>query len=245
MSFLFELQPLVIEVNERVILQTEQLSIPKGKHTAIIGPNGAGKSTLLKALLGYFNAQVTMDGKPVIEQIRAGKMALVVQNGRYGIPLTVDEYVKLGQTNLTFFSHQKVNETKLTFLLEQFELKALRYKRVNMLSGGEQQRVNIVRALMQNAPVILLDEPCNHLDIHHQQSLMHFLKQHKSEFNVVMVLHDLDLAASYADHVILMQQGKIIAQGAVEDVMQSSRLSAVYRWRILQKRDECGMFFRV
>ncbi|EJS89076.1 hypothetical protein AAUPMC_11541, partial [Pasteurella multocida subsp. multocida str. Anand1_cattle] len=84
----------------------------------------------------------------------------------------------------------------------QFELSHLRHKRINQLSGGEQQRANIVRALMQNAPVILLDEPCNHLDIRHQQSLMQFLKQHKTQFNAVMVLHDLDLAASYADHII-------------------------------------------
>ncbi|WP_424405611.1 ABC transporter ATP-binding protein [Pasteurella sp. PK-2025] len=245
MQALFELQPLTIKVNERVILQTDHLSIPQGKHTAIIGPNGAGKSTLLKALLGYFNAQVTLNGEPVLEQIRAGKLALVAQNGRYGMPLSVEEYVKLGQFNPTLFSAKKVNQAYLSLLLDQFELTHLRHKRVNHLSGGEQQRANIVRALMQHAPVILLDEPCNHLDIRHQQSLMHFLKQHKSTFNVVMVLHDLDLAAGYADHVILMQQGQIVAQGAVEDVMQSERLSAVYRWQILQKKDESGIFFRV
>ncbi|AFI45302.1 ABC transporter ATP-binding protein [Pasteurella multocida subsp. multocida] len=245
MQALFELQPLSLKANERVILQTDQLTIPQGKHTAIIGPNGAGKSTLLRALLGYFNAQVTLNGHPVQEQIRAGKLAFVAQNGRYGMPLSVAEYVKLGQFNPTLFSARKVNQQHLSLLLDQFELSHLRHKRINQLSGGEQQRANIVRALMQNAPVILLDEPCNHLDIRHQQSLMQFLKQHKTQFNAVMVLHDLDLAASYADHIILMQQGQIIAQGKVEDVMQSERLSAVYRWQILQKKDESGIFFRV
>ncbi|SUB34898.1 hemin import ATP-binding protein HmuV [Pasteurella multocida] len=170
------------------------------------------------------------------------KLAFVAQNGRYGMPLSVAEYVKLGQFNPTLFSARKVNQQHLSLLLDQFELSHLRHKRINQLSGGEQQRANIVRALMQNAPVILLDEPCNHLDIRHQQSLMQFLKQHKTQFNAVMVLHDLDLAASYADHIILMQQGQIIAQGKVEDVMQSERLSAVYRWQILQKKDESGIF---
>ncbi|AKD37693.1 hypothetical protein I926_01815 [Pasteurella multocida subsp. multocida OH4807] len=245
MTSLFELQPLTIETHGRVILQTERLCIPKGKHTAIIGPNGAGKSTLLKALLGYFNAQVKLNDQPVIEQIRAGKLALVAQNSRYGMPLTVEEYVKLGQRNSRYFSSQHLSQNWLTWLLDQFELTPLRHKRVNLLSGGEQQRANIVRAFMQQAPVILLDEPCNHLDIRHQQGLMHFLKQQKTVCSVVMVLHDLDLAARYADHIILMQHGKIIAQGEVEEVMQSARLSAVYRWQILQKRDECGMFFRV
>ncbi|EEX50331.1 hemin import ATP-binding protein HmuV [Pasteurella multocida] len=245
MSSLFELEPLTIQANERIILQTEHLHIPKGKHTAIIGPNGAGKSTLLKAFLGYFNAQVKMNGEPVQEQIRTGKLALVAQNGRYGMPLSVEEYVKLGQFNPALFSTKKVDHENLDLLLEYFELIHLRHKRVNMLSGGEQQRANIVRALMQNSPVILLDEPCNHLDIRHQQSLMHFLKQNKSKFNAVMVLHDLDLAAGYADHIVLMDKGKIIAQGDVEDVMQSERLSAVYRWQILQKKDESGIFFRV
>ncbi|EJS88065.1 hypothetical protein AAUPMB_11405 [Pasteurella multocida subsp. multocida str. Anand1_buffalo] len=73
--------------------------------------------------------------------------------------------------------------------------------------------------------------------------LCNFLKQHKTQFNAVMVLHDLDLAASYADHIILMQQGQIIAQGKVEDVMQSERLSAVYRWQILQKKMKVGFSF--
>ncbi len=158
----------------------------------------------MRALLGYFNAQVTLNGHPVQEQIRAGKLAFVAQNGRYGMPLSVEEYVKLGQFNPTLFSARKVNQQHLSLLLDQFELSHLRHKRINQLSGGEQQRANIVRALMQNAPVILLDEPCNHLDIRHQQSLMQFLKQHKTQFNAVMVLHDLDLAASYADHIILI-----------------------------------------
>lgn len=245
MSTLFELSPLKVQANERTILQVDHLCIPAQQHTAIIGPNGAGKSTLLKALLGYFNAKVRLNHQPVAQQIRTGQLALVSQNGRYGMPLSVEEYVKLGQFNPNPFSRKPINTEKLSTLLHQFELAHLRHKRINKLSGGEQQRANIVRALMQQAPVLLLDEPCNHLDIRHQHSLMQYLKQNKTEFNVVMVLHDLDLAARYADNIILMQQGKIIAQGSVEDVMQSDRLSAVYRWQICQKRDECGIFFRI
>lgn len=245
MSTLFELLPLKVQANERTILQVDKLHIPAHQHTAIIGPNGAGKSTLLKALLGYFNAQVRLNNQPILEQIRTGQVALVSQNSRYGMPLTVEEYVKLGQFNPHLFSRKAINQEKLSHLLAYFELSHLRHKRINQLSGGEQQRANIVRALMQQAPVLLLDEPCNHLDIRHQHSLMQYLKQHKNEFNVVMVLHDLDLAANYAEHIILMQQGRILAQGKVEEVMQSERLSAVYRWQICQKRDECGIFFRI
>ncbi|EJS88064.1 hypothetical protein AAUPMB_11400 [Pasteurella multocida subsp. multocida str. Anand1_buffalo] len=156
MQALFELQPLSLKANERVILQTDQLTIPQGKHTAIIGPNGAGKSTLLRALLGYFNAQVTLNGHPVQEQIRAGKLAFVAQNGRYGMPLSVEEYVKLGQFNPTLFSTRKVNQQHLSLLLDQFELSHLRHKRINQLSGGEQQRANIVRALMTKCAVYFI-----------------------------------------------------------------------------------------
>ena len=112
------------------------------------------------------------------------------------------------------------------------------------LSGGEQQRANIIRALLQNAPVLLLDEPCNHLDIRHQHRLMQYLVGHSNRASSMMVLHDLNLAARYAEHIILMNKGKVVASGKVGEVMRPDLLESVYGWQIRRCEDETGFYFR-
>lgn len=243
-STLFEWQKLVVRVRDRLILQTEHMVIPQ-QHTAIIGPNGAGKSTLLRTLLGRYGGGVRLFGQPILSQIKQGKVSWVPQNGRYGLPLTVREYVCLSVQRQSLFSKQPENSARLSSLLEQFDLTHLVDKRIDSLSGGEQQRANIVRALMQESPVLLLDEPCNHLDIRHQHQLMQFLQREKSQLTVIMVLHDLNLAAQYADYVILMNQGQIIATGEIDEVMHSEQLSRVYQWSITKVHDEHGIYFRI
>lgn len=242
---LFRLEPLTVAPNKRVILQTGRLDIPQGRHTAIIGPNGAGKSTLLKALLGRFSARAELLGRPAGQEIKNGKVAWVAQNGRYAIPITVREYAALGRIRTDLFRSPPPDEERLAELLEQFDLAHLADKRIETLSGGEQQRANIVRALMQQAPAILLDEPCNHLDIRHQHRLMHYLHGQRHRFSAVMVLHDLNLAAAYAEHIILMNKGRIVANGTVDEVMQPELLSETYQWPVSRKEDEDGVYFKM
>lgn len=239
---LFELQPFSFRPQGRTVLDIRhKLTVPAGCCTAIIGPNGAGKSTLLKALIGHFGTDSRISGRPAATVLSAGKIAWVGQNSRYTLPLNVREYVLLGHKRGSLLRPQAPDTARLHELLDYFELAHLAEKRIDTLSGGEQQRANIVRALMQEAELILLDEPCNHLDLRHQHRLMHFLRENR-RLSPVMVLHDLNLAAAYAAHIILMNQGSVSAQGNVTEVMDETLLSEVYRWPVKRLQTPSGRF---
>ena len=240
MQPVFRIRNLSVRIKDKTLLEIDVLDIPAGS-TAVIGPNGAGKSTLLRALIGQAGqGEITLLGEAAAPQIRAGKAAWVGQHGRYNMPMTVREYIALA----AFVQKGRLNHEWADELLNYFDLAALAEKRIGRLSGGEQQRANIIRALLQNAPVLLLDEPCNHLDIRHQHRLMQYLVRHKSRASSVMVLHDLNLAARYAEHIVLMDKGKIIAAGNAAAVMRPDLLEAVYGWPIRRCQDEEGIYFR-
>lgn len=243
MNVSFEIRSLKVEIRGKTLLEVDALAFPHDKTTAVIGPNGAGKSTLLKALIGRNGSgTINLFGQPAAPQIRQGRAAWVGQHGRYAMPMTVREYVALSAFART--GRLKNNAAQTDELLAYFDLSGLAGKRIGTLSGGEQQRANIIRALLQNAPVLLLDEPCNHLDIRHRHKLMQYLRDRRNTFSSIMVLHDLNLAAHYAQHIILMSEGKIIAAGLPEDVMREDLLQQVYHWRIRRSRDETGWYFR-
>lgn len=243
MNTLFSIGQLVVKPRNRCILSIPALNLPRGQNTAIIGPNGAGKSTLLRALLGLHQGEVLLNGKPVIHTLQKGQVAWVGQHGRYNMPLTVREYVLLGcYPHGTWLSRPRATHPNLCTLLDLFDLTSLVTQRIGSLSGGEQQRANIVRALLQDAPVLLLDEPCNHLDIRHQHILLQYLSQHRKDFTVIMVLHDLNMAANYAQYVVLLNHGSIVADGMPEQVMTDERLSSVYQWPI-QRRNHAGKLY--
>lgn len=240
MQPVFRIRNLSVRIKGKTLLEIDALDIPAGS-TAVIGPNGAGKSTLLRALIGQAGqGEITLLGEAAAPQIRAGKAAWVGQHGRYNMPMTVREYIALA----AFVQKGRLNHEWADELLNYFDLAALVEKRIGRLSGGEQQRANIIRALLQNAPVLLLDEPCNHLDIRHQHRLMQYLVRHKSRASSVMVLHDLNLAARYAEHIVLMDKGKIIAAGDAAAVMRPNLLEAVYGWPIRCCQDKEGIYFR-
>lgn len=247
-NYSFTIKQLKVTAKTKVLLEIEELNLPHGCHTAIIGPNGAGKSTLLKSLIRQTGqGTVNLFGKAVAPQLKQGSVAWVAQHGQYQMPLTVREYIELGRNNGNAWPSQTASKPseQAETLLAYFDLQELAEKRIQSLSGGEQQRANIIRALLQNAPILLLDEPCNHLDIRHQHSLMNYLGGNRQHFSAVMVLHDLNLAARYAQHVILMNQGKVVAAGAPEQVMQPELLAEVYQWPIERVCDEKGVYFRV
>ncbi|WP_165007470.1 ABC transporter ATP-binding protein [Neisseria yangbaofengii] len=242
MNASFEIQSLKVEMRGKTLLEVDSLLFPHNKNTAIIGPNGAGKSTLLKALIGQTGSgTVNLFGQYAAPQIKQGRVAWVGQHGRYAMPMTVREYIALSGFSQT--GRLKRAATQTDELLAYFDLTDLADKRISRLSGGEQQRANIIRALLQNAPVLLLDEPCNHLDIRHQHKLMQYLRDQQNTSGSIMVLHDLNLAAHYAQHIVLMNQGKIIATGAPQDVMREDLLQQVYHWPIRCIRDETGLYF--
>jgi iron complex transport system ATP-binding protein len=246
MENLFTVRGMQVQPRGRCILSVPQLDLPANQHISIIGPNGAGKSTLLRALLGLHGAGVWLRGKSVDSYLKRGQIAWVGQHGQYNLPLTVTEYVQLGcYSHGGWFKKALVSTTKLQHLLDVFDLRTLAQQRIGSLSGGEQQRANVVRALLQNAPVLLLDEPCNHLDIRHQHRLMYYLCENHDNFSVVMVLHDLTMAANHSDFIVLMNEGQIVASGTPQDVMRSELLSEVYQWPIRRIEEDGKLFFRM
>lgn len=248
MNYSFTINRLKVETKNRVLLEIDELKLPHGCHTAIIGPNGAGKSTLLKALIRRTGqGSVKLFDQAVPPQLKQGKVAWVAQHGQYQMPLTVREYIELGRGSDSAWPFQTASKPseQAEALLAHFDLQELAEKRIQTLSGGEQQRANIIRALLQNAPVLLLDEPCNHLDIRHQHSLMSYINRNRQDFSAIMVLHDLNLAAQYAQHIVLMNHGRIVAAGTPEQVMQPSLLAEVYQWPIERVYDEKGVYFRI
>lgn len=220
---------------KRNIIRDVSLTLNCGEITAIIGPNGAGKSTLLRLLSGYHAAdcgQIAIRNKPLQSwsaDALAHIRAVMTQHTRISVPYPVRDIITLGC--LPQKPHVLQNIINLT------TCEPLLARRWHTLSGGEQQRVHLARALMQlgdtshRACLLFLDEPTAALDLYHQQSLLRMLKQQtaNSPLAVCCILHDLNLASLYADHIILLHNGTIAAQGKPEQVLNTPRLTGVYK----------------
>ena len=238
----------------KVLLRVDQLTLPRQKLVAFIGPNGAGKSTLLHTILNQHtgtglktDGQITAQGQPITEVLRHGRIAWVGQHERFELPLTVLDYALLGVSpNLAWYQRPNTQHvSRAQHLLHDFELSSLLDARVQTLSGGEKQRLAIIRALMQDTDIMIFDEPTNHLDIRHQRFLFQYLSdlvryQHKS---ILVVLHDLTHAHRYTDEVILLHEGVVVAQGTPDEVMTSEQLSEVYHVDIKVHQTEDGLVF--
>lgn len=258
MDKLFTIKDLVVKHRKKTLIHINELSISQGKFTIIIGANGAGKSTLLHSLLGK-SIGLTVTGKilcqnqPISQQVTKGRIAWVGQHERFGLPLTVLDYALLGvQPNLAWY--QTPNPQHIRYakdLLQEFDLSALADKRVDSLSGGEKQRLAIVRALMQQTDILLFDEPTNHLDIRHERALFVYLKSLVANHgkSIVVVLHNLTTAYRHADEVIAMakdeqtQAGKVVAQGTPQSVMTQELLSQMYQAPIVAYETAQGKVF--
>ena len=251
---LLTMENIHISHGAKVLLSVDKLTLPRQKLVAFIGPNGAGKSTLLHTILNQHtgtglktDGQITAQGQPITEVLRHGHIAWVGQHERFELPLTVLDYALLGVSpNLAWYQRPNTQHvSRAQHLLHDFELSLLLDARVQTLSGGEKQRLAIVRALMQDTDIMMFDEPTNHLDIRHQRFLFQYLSdlvryQRKS---ILVVLHDLTHAHRYTDEVILLHKGAVVAQGTPDEVMTSEQLSEVYHVDIKAHRTEDGLVF--
>lgn len=215
------------------------LAVHPGEILAVIGPNGAGKSTLIRAISGVLplrSGSVQVSGKDLAHMAhaeRARYLAVVPQARTLPAAFSVYQTVLLGRTpHLSWMGYAgPLDHARVRLALERTQLTALAERRVGELSGGEQQRVLLARALAQDAPVLLLDEPTTHLDLEHQTHLLNLVRQLASEkkLAVLMVLHDLNLASLYADRLALLVQGRLQAQGKASEVLTEQHLRDVYR----------------
>ncbi|MBK8990079.1 MAG: heme ABC transporter ATP-binding protein [Chloroflexi bacterium] len=236
---MLEIKNLSAAYGSRIILQDISLNIAPGQILAVIGPNGAGKSTLVRAVSGVLPAQkgqVSIGGRPLhslTANQRARCLAVVPQARQLPGAFTVYETILLGRTAYLGWLGKTGSQDheQAQWALQRTRLTDLAARKVGELSGGEQQRVLLARALAQAAPVLLLDEPTTHLDLQHQSGLLNLLRELALEqkLAVLIVLHDLNLASLYADRVALLVDGRIQAIGSPADVLTSSSLTAVFQ----------------
>ncbi|MGG4489959.1 ABC transporter ATP-binding protein [Metabacillus idriensis] len=227
-----------IGYDDRLIVKDLTVSIPDKKITTIIGPNGCGKSTLLKAITRIISLQsgdVVLDGKSISkEQTKklAKKMAILPQTPESAAGLTVGELVSYGR-----FPHQKGfgRLTKKDYEVIQWALEVtgtadFKFRPVDSLSGGQRQRVWIAMALAQETDIIFLDEPTTYLDMAHQLEVLELLQtlNAEQERTIVMVLHDLNQAARFADYIIALKDGEIVKAGSCEEVISRDVLKEVF-----------------
>jgi len=235
---MLKIEGLSVSYGARKVLHAVSLEVQSGQVLALIGPNGAGKSTLLQAVSGVIPVQagkVQADGADLLAlpaMQRARHLAVVPQAVSMPPAFTVWETVLLGRTPyLNFLGQISEKDAQIARLaLQRVDALDLAERRVGELSGGEQQRVLLARALAQSTPILLLDEPTVHLDLQHQVSLMETISSlaHNDHLAVLVALHDLNLAARYAERVALLVAGEVSAAGSPRQVLTPELISAAY-----------------
>ena len=228
------------------VVHDVSLDVARGEWLAVVGPNGAGKSTVLRAIAGLVPAagEIELDGRllgRLDRRARARLVAFVAQAPTIPPGMTVAEYVLLGRTpHLRPLAVEGAEDVAVADeVLRRLELRHFAGRGLDTLSGGEQQRVRIARALVQDAPVLLLDEPTTALDVGHQQEVLELVDELRRDrgLTVVATLHDLTLAAQYADRLVLLDQGRAIAAGRAEDVLTEANLALFSGARVRVVRD--------
>lgn len=236
---MLELRGVDYRAGGRQILEAIDLQVPPGQVTALIGPNGAGKSTAL-ALLAADAAPsagvAALDGKPLgcfSALDLARRRAVMRQGGGIAFAFTVAEVVAMGRSPHAATGNPAADRASVAAALAVADLVHLADRRVTMLSGGELQRVQFARALAQvtgmDQGYLLLDEPTASLDLRHQHDLLTRARRAAAEgLGVLAVLHDLNLAAAYADQVVLLHRGRRMAGGPPAVVLQPLMLSEIF-----------------
>jgi iron complex transport system ATP-binding protein len=235
---MLEIQNISFSYGTSQVLKNISLSVSSGEFIAIIGPNGAGKSTLIKLIDNVLHpdeGQIMLDAKSLSELPRknlARTIAYLPQESNFAFSYTVREVVLMGR-----FPYQKAvraydaeDYKVVKEMINLMEMDAFAWRYYNELSGGEKQRVLIASALAQQPRIILLDEPTSALDLHHQIAIYQILKKLKEQqdLTVIVVTHDINLAAQFCDRVILMGAGKIIRDGKPEEVLQFQLLQDTF-----------------
>jgi len=234
----FELRGVSVNYGGRQkALEQIDLQVRKGEICAVLGPNGAGKSTLVKVVSGALvpdQGSVVVLGEPLAQDRRdiARKIAVVPQSAEPALGFTVRAVVMMGRAPYqgAWMRASVRDEQAVARSLAACELETLADRLVTTLSGGEQQRVTIARALAQEAPILLLDEANAHLDVRHSITVNELVRREVRERKLacVMVLHDLNAAAQYADRIALLKSGRLVAHGTIEEVMTYRRLKEVF-----------------
>jgi iron complex transport system ATP-binding protein len=231
------LERVSVTLGGATILADVSADVGEGEWVALIGPNGAGKSTTLRAAAGLvpYTGRVEVFGDDASSLGRrqvARRIALVPQIPQLPQDATVHEYALLGRTpHLGYLSSEgRADHDAVERALIRLDLLGFARRRLGSLSGGERQRVTLARALVQDASILLLDEPTTALDVGRQQQVMEIVDELRADgsLTVLSAMHDLTLAGQYADRLLLLSGGRIVARGAAEDVLTRALISEHY-----------------
>jgi iron complex transport system ATP-binding protein len=233
------------------VLTEVSARIERGDWLAVIGPNGAGKTTILRAIAGLiaFLGRILVEGRAVSSSRRrqlARQIALVPQQPQTPPELTVAEYVLLGRTPHIGYLATEARADRLAAerAIARLALRPFCDRPLGSLSGGELQRVVLARALAQEAPILLLDEPTSALDLGRQQQVLELIDSLRGddELTVISAMHDLSLAAQYADRLLLLDQGRVVAEGKPDAVLSEEGIAAHYGAHVRVIRESGSVF---
>ena len=245
----------VIDVNnlefgygDNLVLRDISFSIESGSFVSILGPNGSGKSTLLKTINQIYKAskgEILLYDKNILTYKKkeiAKKIALVAQSTYIDYDFTVEDIVMMGRHP---YKSRFENEDESDYEIVRESLKFtntldLKDRLINQISGGERQRAFIAKALAQKPLILLLDEPTSNLDINHQMDILNLLKKLNKEngLTVILVIHDINLASRYSDKIILLNEGKVLADGSPEEVITLENMEDVYDMKVAIEKNK-------
>ena len=227
--------------SSRPALDGVSLEVPAGACTAVLGPNGSGKSTLLRLLLGTLRAEAgeaRLDDRPVLEWTReaiARQVGVVPQGEEAAFPMTVRELVAMGRyPHLGPWRREgEADRHAVERAMRRCDVLAFAQRPIGTLSGGERQRARVARALAQEPAALALDEPTAALDVAHEMAIFELMRDlGRAGTTVLLVTHNLNLAARYADRLVLLDRGRVAAQGTPAQVLTRETVERVYGWPV-------------
>jgi ABC-type cobalamin/Fe3+-siderophores transport system ATPase subunit len=234
-----EIEDLTVKIKTQALLQSLSLRIPKGQHLAIVGPNGAGKTTLLRSLMGllaFHTGTIRINGIPLPQLSRrdiAHQIAFVPQELPSDIPFSVTEFIQMSRyAHQSGFTNQGAEDREvIQNILARTGLQAFADRPLQTLSGGERQKASIAAALAQQCPILILDEPCTHLDPKQQASVQALLAEINSEeqLTILTVTHDLNWAALNVDRILGLSAGELLIDAPPREFMQADSLRKLYQ----------------
>ena len=251
MSAALELRDVTVTLGRSEVVHGVSATVARGEWVALIGPNGAGKTTILRAVAGLlpFAGEVLLDGAALAGSSRreiARQIALVPQQPQTPPELTVAEYVLLGRTPHIGYLASETRADRLAAerAIARLALRPFAARPLGSLSGGELQRAVLARALAQDAPLLLLDEPTSALDLGRQQQALELVDELRrdEELTVVAAMHDLSLAGQFADRLLLLDAGRIVAEGSADDVLSEALIANYYGANVRVIREGNSVF---